>query len=204
MFRVYLVAHRSACSGDLLDAVAAALSGLPEGAAAVQLREKDLPARALFDLARALLPLCRQRRVPLLINDRADVALATFADGVQLPARGLPAADARALLGPGAIIGASCHDLDELRAAERGAATFAVFSPIWAVPGKGEPLGLDALAQAARATSLPLFALGGVDATNAAAAMRAGASGVACRRSVLSAPDPRQAAKQLWAALEAA
>ena len=204
MFRVYLVTNRRECGGDLAGAVRAALSGLPEGSAAVQLREKDLAAGDLFRLALALLPVCRERGAPLLVNDRADVALATGAGGVHLPAVGLPAAEARALLGRAALIGASCHDEAELRRAEEGLATFAVFGPIWATPGKGPPLGVDALARAVRRTTLPLFALGGVDARTAAAAIRAGASGVACLRSVLGAPDPRAAAQQLWAALEAA
>src|SRR5205085_4034186 len=119
----------------------------------------------LARLCRALLPACRERGSKLLVNDRADVALATGADGVHLPAGGLPAAEARKLLGPRALIGASCHSLAEVRAASAGGADFAVFGPVWATPGKGPPLGLQALAEAARA-DLPLFALGGVDAGN--------------------------------------
>jgi thiamine-phosphate pyrophosphorylase len=205
VFRVYLVSDGlGGGSGHLCAAASAALSALPPGAAAVQLREPSLGGAALLELARALVPLCRARSAKLLINDRADVALAAGADGVHLPAAGLPAEEARRLLGPGALIGASCHSLAEVRRAREGAADFAVFGPVWRTPGKGEPLGLAALAAAAREGSLPLFALGGVGADNAAAALGAGARGVACIRAVLGAADPRAAAAALWAALEAA
>jgi thiamine-phosphate pyrophosphorylase len=201
VFRVYLVGDRSICGPDH---VAGALAGLPRGAAAVQLRDKDAGSRELLALARALLPVCAAHGAPLLVNDRADVALATGA-GVHLPAAGLPPAEARRLLGPGALIGVSCHSLPELRAAGREGADFAVYGPIWPTPGKGpRGLGVQALGEAAREVRLPVFALGGVDASNAADALRAGASGVACIRAVLGAADPRRAAQELWRAMEAA
>jgi thiamine-phosphate pyrophosphorylase len=203
LFRVYLVTDRGTCK-DLVATARAALSALPSGTAAVQLREKDLAGGELFRLARALLPVCSERGARLLINDRADVALATGAHGVHLPAAGLPIADARRLLGPRATIGASCHSVDELRNAQAAGADFAVYGPIWATPGKGPALGLEALRAAIAAVSMPVFALGGVDASNARAALHAGARGVACIRAVLGAADPRAAAARLWSAVEPA
>jgi len=194
MFRLYLIADRRT-SG----AVGPALRALPSASAAVQLRDRELGGRALSRLASELLPVCRAAGAPLLVNDRADVAVATGAGGVHLPAAGLSASDARALLGPGKLVGASCHSIDELRAA--AGADFAVFGPVWATPGKGPPLGIEALRAAAAAVALPVFALGGVDAGNARAALDAGAAGVACIRAVLGATDPAAAAARLWEAL---
>lgn len=196
MLRVLLIAEASR-----IDAVRAALAVLPRGAVLVQLRDKALPARRLLDAARALVAVAREFAAPVLVNGRVDVALAAGAAGVHLPADGFSVADARALLGPDAMIGASCHSREEL---ERAAgADYCVYGPVFATPGKGPPCGLAGLSAAARATAMPVLALGGVDATNAAACIAAGARGVACVRSVLSAPDPAAAAIALWKAASA-
>jgi thiamine-phosphate pyrophosphorylase len=202
VFQVYLVTDRRAC-GDVIGVTREALAGLPRGSTAVQLREKDLGGRALYRMAEALLPICNERDAKLLINGRADVALAAGAHGVHLPADGMGVADARALLGPAATIGASCHSLDELRRAADAGANFAVFGPIWAT-GKGPALGLDALRAASASVELPVFALGGVEPENARAALDAGAQGIACIRAIFGAADPRQAAARLWSAMRAA
>ena len=178
-----------------------ALAALPAGAALVQLRDKSLPARELLRLARALLPICRAHQAKLLVNDRGDIALAASADGVHLPADGLAVPEARALLGPSALVGVSCHTADEVARAGSSGASFCVFGPVWETPGKGPPRGVAALAAAARASSIPLFALGGVDARSAPLALAAGAHGVACIRAVLAAVDPGAAARALWNAL---
>lgn len=204
MFRVYLVTSGSGVRAGLVEAIAGALAGFPPGAAAVQLREKASSGGALYELARALVPICRARGAPLLVNGRADVALAAGAAGVHLPEDGLPIAAARALLGPDAILGKSCHAEEGLRAAADEGATFAVYGPVWATPGKGAPIGLAAFARALAHAKLPVFALGGVEAGSARAALDAGASGLACSRAVLGAADPRAAAERLWAAMEAA
>lgn len=199
-FRLYLITDRSLVQ-DLPEAVARALSGVPRGGAAVQLREKDLPARQLLDLALRLLPICRAHGAPLLINDRADIALASSADGVHLAGGSLPVERVRALLGPGRLIGASCHDEAQLQ--ERAGADFATWSPIFATPGKGAAVGLPALARAAAAApSLPLFALGGVGPSEIPGCMANGASGVAAIRAWLAAGDPAEAAAALYEAAD--
>lgn len=151
---------------------------------AVQLRDPELPARALLALGARL----REAGARLIVNDRLDLALALRAEGVHLGRRSVSVADARALLGPGVWICVACHDRDDaLRAADAGADAVTL-SPIFASPGKGRPLGLAALR--ALSVALPprlrILALGGIDEGNAAACLAAGAHGVALIRA-----DPR-------------
>jgi thiamine-phosphate pyrophosphorylase len=178
-----------------------ALSALPAGTALVQLRDKTCTPRELLRLARQLLLACRVRGAPLLINDRADIALAAGAQGVHLPGGGLTAADARALLGADMLVGVSCHTVEEVEEGSRAGADFCVFGPVWDVPGKGRALGPGLLADAVRASTIPVLALGGVDPRTAPLARAAGARGVACIRSVLGAGDPAAAASALWKSL---
>lgn len=199
-FRLYLVTDRR-IRPDLPSAVDRALAALPRGAAAVQLREKDLPARKLFELARILREVTARHGAPLFVNERLDVARATGADGVHLRRDSLDCADARAFLGETALVGASCHSLVELQA--RADANFATFSPVFPSPGKGEPVGLDALAEAARATRLPLYALAGVTPERIPEVLSAGAFGVAAIRAWLEG-DPAEAARRLWKPFEQA
>ena len=199
--RVYLVTDAVPAS-ELPDRVAAALAGLPPAVAAVQLRAKDMGGKDMLALARALRDVARAAGQWLMVNDRLDVAVAAGADGVHLPSRGIPAADARRLLGPGAMIGASCHSVAEVRRARDGGADFATFGPVFDTPSKrawGPPVGLDALREAAR-LGLPLVALGGVDPSNAASTVAAGAAGVAAIRAWLGAADAAGAVRRLLAA----
>jgi thiamine-phosphate pyrophosphorylase len=194
--RLCLIADATGAAG-----VAPALEALPPGAALVQLRDKALGGGALLRLARALLSVCREHQAPLLVNDRADVALAAFADGIHLPANGLLPADARALLGPRSLVGMSCHEPAEVVRASRAGADFCIFGPVWETPGKGPSRGVEALATAVRAATIPVLAVGGIDARTAALALAAGASGVACIRAILRANDPARAAADLWRSL---
>ncbi len=149
----------------------------------VQLREKDLDARALYGLAAAVARLARGSETRVLVNDRADVALAAGCDGVHLTTRSLEAAAVRRAFGEEFLIGVSAHTLGEARAAREGGADFAVFGPVFDTPSKrayGAPVGTGALAEVARELSpFPVVALGGVDEGNAAEVLRAGAAGVA-------------------------
>jgi thiamine-phosphate pyrophosphorylase len=188
---VHLITDRR-LGGDLTARLGSALAGLPPGLVAVHLREKDLGGAALLTLARRLLPVIHNLGQLLLINDRLDVALAAGADGLHLPAASFPPGDARSLLGPGTLIGVSCHGRADIQRARDGGASFATFGPVWDTPSKrsyGPPVGLQALAEG-KTLGLPLVALGGVTPANAAQAFAAGAAGVAVIRAWLEAPDP--------------
>ncbi len=135
----------------------------------VQIREKDLPVRELFEFTLAVLEARGVQAAKILVNTRADVALAAHADGVHLPAsapREVPS---------GLLVGRSCHTLQEVKAAR---ADFVTLSPIFESPGKGEAIGLDAL-RAACQLGPPVYALGGVTWENAESCVQAGVVGVA-------------------------
>jgi thiamine-phosphate pyrophosphorylase len=175
-----------------LDA-AAPLPAWARARLAVQLRDPELPARALLGLGERLRARTRALGASLIINDRLDLALLLGADGVHLGRRSVTVADARALLGPRAWVSVACHDLADILAAADAGASAVTLSPIFASPGKGAPLGVPALTEAhralaARGPSAPgLVALGGIDATTAETCLDAGADGVAVIRADLSA-----------------
>lgn len=157
------------------------------GVGAVQIREKDLEDRALYDLAR----LSRETLPPatrVLVNGRLDIALAAGADGAHLPADGLPAAPLRArfgaCFGSGVLLGRSTHSTEEVERARDEGVDYVVFGPVYPTPGKGEPAGTAALAQAAMAAGpgVPVFALGGVTLQRFGEVAAAGAKGVAAIR----------------------
>lgn len=152
----------------------------------VQIREKDLTARTLFELASRAAALARGSGTRVVLNDRADVARAAGCDGVHLTTRSLGAAAVRRAFGEDFLIGVSAHTPGEARAAKEGGADFAVYGPVFDTPSKrayGPPVGLLSLGEAARALApFPLVALGGVDETNAGDCLAAGAVGVAAIR----------------------
>ncbi len=205
--RLYIVTDRRATGGrPLVAVVRAALAGAVRGGLlaaeiAVQLREKDLGGRALRDLAGELREITGAAGAALIVNDRIDVALAVGADGVHLGGRSLSPEDARGAA-PGLRLAVSTHAPAELDGLD-GAVDFAVFGPVHDTPSKrayGPPVGLDALAAAAR-RRVPLVAIGGLTVEDAPAITRAGARGMACIRPVMSAEDPERAAWLLGRAL---
>ncbi|MDT5295085.1 MAG: thiamine-phosphate pyrophosphorylase [Acidobacteriota bacterium] len=149
----------------------------------VQLREKSLTARTLYDLAAGAAALARGSATRILVNDRADIARAAGCDGVHLTTRSLDASVVRRAFGEDFLIGVSAHSLAEAGAARDGGADFAVFGPVFDTPSKrpyGPPLGLEALRDAAHALSpFPLVALGGIVEGCVGEVRRAGAAGVA-------------------------
>lgn len=152
----------------------------------VQLREKNLPARMLYELAARCAEITQGTNTRLLVNDRADAASAARADGCHLTTRSLEPSVIRRTFGPAFLIGVSTHSLAEAQAARDGGADFAVFGPIFDTPSKrayGPPVGIESLREAAQALSpFPLLALGGMTNKSAPDALRAGASGVAAIR----------------------
>lgn len=185
-----------------------ALAAARGGATLVQLRDKTAPTRALLDTAGRLKAALAPLGVPLLVNDRVDVALAAGADGVHLGQTDMPAAEARQLLGPGAVIGVSVATEADAAGVDRGAVDYVGLGPVFATATKADapaPLSRDAFAALVRALApLPVVAIGGVTAGNLAAPVRDGASGIAVVSAVCASPDPEAAARWLREAVEAA
>jgi thiamine-phosphate pyrophosphorylase len=199
---VMLVTDRRAC-GDrrLEDVVEAAVEG---GVNVVQLREKDLPARELYDLALRLRQVVGTQAL-LLVNDRVDVALAAGAHGVELGGNALPCDIARRLA-PDLLIGRSVHDVANAATAVSSSADLLVVGTMFASrshPGMS-PAGPSLVRKIGGVTGVPLVGIGGITAANATQVIAAGASGVAAITSITQALDPRDAAARLVAAVNEA
>jgi thiamine-phosphate pyrophosphorylase len=163
------------CITDSLDVAARAAR---DGVEMIQIRAKELSARALAELVRGAVASALESKI--LVNTRTDVALACGAQGVHLPAGSMAPKTIRRIAPTGFLIGVSCHTLHELRVAEREGADFAVYGPIFPSVTKSlTSIGIEAFREAAAAVRLPVYALGGVTAENASACIAAGASGVA-------------------------
>jgi thiamine-phosphate pyrophosphorylase len=171
------------------------------GELAVQVRDKLRSASAVLALADRLARICVRHGLPLIINDRIDIALAVEAEGVHLGRGSVSVADARRALGDGPFVSVAAHSVDDVLRAEGEGANAALLSPIFASPGKGEPLGIRALEEARRrAPRIELYALGGVDARSAELLRGIGAGGVAVLRAIFDADDPAAAARALLGA----
>ena len=199
-YGVYLVTDRELCLGRPLDEVVpAAVRG---GAGAVQLREKHADSREFLALARALVSRLQPMGIPLIVNDRADIALAAGAAGLHVGQSDLPPEDARRLMGENAIIGLSVETREELLAAEKLDIDYVGISPVFATPTKTDtlaPWGLDGLRWAREHSPLTLVAIGGIHRENAAAVLEAGAHSLAVVSEICSADSPEEAARGLTA-----
>jgi len=168
--------------GGVEPLVACVARQLEAGVDFLQVREKDLPDRELLALARGILALENPKGTRVLINSRADIALAAGAHGVHLPADSLPVNELRRIVPQGFVIGVSCHTLSELETADGEGADFAVYGPVYAPRSKasfGPPLGLEALAVACGRVRLPVLALGGITEESIPSILAAGAAGFA-------------------------
>lgn len=187
---LYLISDRNQTLGrPLLEALEFALEG---GLSLIQLREKDLPARDLFELAGRARQLTRRFGAKLLINDRVDIAIAVDADGVHLPASSFNPVDARKLIGRDKLIGLSAHSAQDVIRAEREGVDFVTFSPIYDTPSKaeyGKPQGLERLEEVCSKVNIPVYALGGIKVEKVSDVMERGASGVALMSALLGAKD---------------
>jgi thiamine-phosphate pyrophosphorylase len=201
---LYLVTDAELARGRALtDVVAAAVRG---GVTLVQLRDKQAEGRALLEMARALKLLLDPLDVPLIVNDRADVAHATGA-GCHVGQMDLPAEAARAILGPYAILGVSLDEPDQARNIDGDLVDYVAYGPFATTATKadaGGPIGAAGLAAVRRQTMLPLIAIGGIDARNVAEAVRAGADGIAVVSAIMAAADPAAASRALRTAIDAA
>ena len=204
-YSLYLVTDRALARGRAsVEIVREAVAG---GATCVQLREKNCGTREFLEEARAFPAALRGTGVPLVVNDRVDVALAVDADGVHLGQQDMALADARRLGPPGWNIGVSAECVEDAIRAEREGADYIGVSQVFATPTKTDaalPLGLEGLRQMRAAVKIPLVAIGGIHAGNAREVIRAGADGLAVVSAIVSADSPREAARQLRREIEAA
>jgi thiamine-phosphate pyrophosphorylase len=189
--------------GDLIWVVGEALAG---GADVIQYREKDLPDRELLRRAREIRILTAQARIPLIMNDRVDIARLASCDGVHLGQEDLSPRDARRVVGPRALVGLSTHNAAHLDAAILAGASYLGVGPVFPSATKefSEPelAGLGYVSLAAETTSLPWFAIGGINEQNLDRVLEAGASRVAVSSAVVRADSPRSAALRIKARLE--
>jgi thiamine-phosphate pyrophosphorylase len=193
-----LVTDRGLCGDRSLEEVV--MQAVRGGVACVQLREKDLPTRAFVEEAARIKALLAPLKIPLIINDRIDVALAVGAEGVHVGQNDMPCEHVRRLMGPTAIIGLSVETWGDVERAQDQPVDYLGVSPVFATPTKSDtqkPWGLAGLARIRAYSRHPLVAIGGLNAANIADVVQAGAEGIAVVSSICSAPDPNQAARDL-------
>ena len=204
-YSLYLVTDRGLARGrSTLEIVQAAVAG---GVTCVQLREKTSPTLEFVREALAISNFLRDNGVPLIINDRLDVAQAVSADGVHLGQTDMPLAMARRILGNSMRIGISAESLQDAVDAAAGGADYLGVSPIFDTPTKTDTaaaLGLEGLQAIRGAVKIPLVAIGGLNLANAAAAILHGADGVAVVSAIVAAEDPQKAASELLAEIQRA
>ncbi|MDZ4197845.1 MAG: thiamine phosphate synthase [Kiritimatiellia bacterium] len=204
-YTLYLVTDRDLSRGRSLDQVVR--EAVEGGVRCVQIREKRCDTREFLHWARALLVLLRPLGIPLIVNDRVDVALAAGADGVHLGQQDMTLTDARRLGPSGWIIGVSAESVGAATRAEKDGADYIGASPVFSTPTKTDiasPLGLDGLRDLRVAVRVPLIGIGGIHAGNAREVIRAGADGVAVVSALMAAESPREAARMLRQELDLA
>ena len=198
LLKLYLVTDRNLSLGrSLEDVVSEAVAG---GVTIVQLREKDTSTGEFVELAFRLKDILRPYNVPLIINDRVDVALAVDAEGLHIGQSDMPYEIARKLLGPDKIIGLSVENMDDLLEANKLDLDYVGISPVYGTPTKtdtAEPFGLEGLRRAVELSVHPTVAIGGMNASTIADVMAAGIDGVAVVSAICSAESPRLVAKDL-------
>lgn len=195
---VYLVTDRSfSRERSTLEIVQAAVRG---GVSVVQLREKDLCTRDFYLEATRIREFLRSVKVPLIINDRIDIALAVHADGVHLGQEDMPIKIARKILGPDRIIGLSVNQPEEINEESFEFADYLAISPVFSTATKSDitpPWGLEGLRRARGLTDLPLVAIGSMTVENATEVVVAGADCLAVVTAIVSADDPAEATRAL-------
>ena len=201
---VYYVADPEQTDRDFLTLVDEALSG---GVTSLQLRAKRMQGREMYGLAVALAARCRAGQALFFVNDRVDVAMAADADGVHVGMHDLPLEATRRLVGPGMIVGFSPLAMADVVRAKREGADYVGLGPVFGTASKADAqpeLGLLALAEQATAAGLPSVGIGGIDAANAGAVIRAGVDGVAVISAIQGAANVKEAVEGLSRAVSLA
>lgn len=194
---VYFVADPEACAGrPVVDVAVLAAAG---GATMVQLRDKSENSISALQNARALKKILDPLGIPLIINDRVDVALAVDAAGVHLGQGDMPAAEARRILGPEKIIGVTAFEQSHFESIDPSIVDYTGTGPFFATQTKPDKpvLGVDEFARLVKLSPVPVIGIGGITPANAHQVIQAGAAGVAMMRSISESPDPRGAAAAL-------
>lgn len=197
-WNIYLVTDRNLSLGRSLSEICvAAING---GVSVIQIREKSLDSRTFFQEAMAVRDLMRNSRIPLIINDRIDIALAVEADGVHLGQSDIPLREARDILGPDRIIGWSVESPEDIRSQEASIADYLAVGPIFFTSTKSDisqPWGIEGMRSARSITDKPLVAIGGLSESNIRDVVDAGADCVALVSAIVSAHDVKSTTKML-------
>jgi len=204
-YSLYLVTDRGLSRGRTTQhIVEAALRG---GVTCVQLREKTCSTREFIAQALSIKDHLKKHNVPLIINDRVDIAQAVNADGVHLGQSDMPIEMAKAILKDSMIIGISAESIKDAVQAEKDGADYIGVSPVFATPTKTDiapPLGLEGLREMRRSVKIPLVGIGGLNIKNAGEVIKNGADGVAVVSAIVAADDPEKAARELKKIIEQA
>jgi len=188
-FSLYLITDRRQMKAPFYEGIEDALKG---GVKALQLREKDLSVRQLYEMACKLREITSRYGARLFVNDRLDVALSVEADGLHLAVTSIPLRAVRKITGGKMLIGVSTHTLEEAREAEREGADFITFGPVYETPSKkkyGTPAGTGKLKEVTERISIPVFGLGGIKIERVSEVLKTGAQGVALISSILSSDN---------------
>jgi len=170
-------------------------TALKAGVKVIQLREKDLPARELLDMAKWMRDLTREYRAHLVVNDRVDIAIAVEADGVHLGRQGIPVSAVRKITGEKLCVGVSTHSFTEAIDAEKDGADFITLGPVYKTPSKlrfGDPVGREVLREAKSRISIPVLAIGGIKQGNVKEVADTGADGIALISAILTSENIKE------------
>jgi thiamine-phosphate pyrophosphorylase len=195
---LYFVTDRGLCGKKPLEEVV--IQAVKGGAAYVQLREKNVSTRFFVAEAKRIKKLLKQYNVPLIINDRVDVALACGAEGVHIGQEDMPYEIVRKLMGPKAIIGLSVETWEDVKASEKMDVNYIGVSPIFSTPTKKDTkgaLGLEGLAKIKAFSRHPLVAIGGINESNVREVVKAGADCIAVVSAICASPHSEAAARRI-------
>ncbi len=193
---LYLVTDRELSRLPFFDMIEKALEG---GVTVIQIREKKLSTKEFIEEALKIKEIAKRKGVPIIINDRVDIALAVDADGIHLGNDDMPVEMARKIMGK-KIIGASAHSVEEAMDKERKGANYIAVSPVFSTPTKpdaGTPLGLEGIRKIKEAVKIPVIAIGGINKNNVVEVIKSGADGVAVVSAIVCSEDPKKTAKEM-------
>jgi thiamine-phosphate pyrophosphorylase len=200
-YSLYLVTDGALSKMPMPEVVKKAVAG---GVTCVQIREKSADTREFIEIAAEIKNILAGSGVPLIINDRVDIALAVKADGVHLGQSDMPLDMARRICGSGMIIGISAESDNDAVEAERNGADYVAVSPVFSTPTKtdtAKPMGLDGIKSIKKLVKLPVIGIGGINFSNAAEVIKSGADGIAIVSAIMAADDPEKAARELKIAM---